>query len=76
MFEFIFPKPNIYKAYSKSNKVVFRLIILSILDYEIRDWKIVFMMVLGKHFIRNICKAFDLKLLATAEKMPQFSQAV
>jgi hypothetical protein len=31
---------------------------------------------LGKHFIRNICKAFDLKLLATAETMPQFSQAV
>lgn len=31
---------------------------------------------LGKHFIRNICKAFDLKLLATTEAAPQFSRAV
>ncbi len=31
---------------------------------------------LGKHFIRNICKAFDLKLLATAEAAPQFSRGV
>jgi oxygen-independent coproporphyrinogen-3 oxidase len=31
---------------------------------------------LGKHFIRNVCKAFDLKLLATVEEAPQFSRAV
>ena len=31
---------------------------------------------LGKHFIRNICKAFDLKLLATAEAALQFSRGV
>ena len=31
---------------------------------------------LGKHFIRNICKVFDLKLLATSEAAPQFSRGV
>jgi oxygen-independent coproporphyrinogen-3 oxidase len=31
---------------------------------------------LGKHFIRNVCKAFDLKLLAKAEAAPQFSRSV
>ena len=31
---------------------------------------------LGKHFIRNICKAFDLKLLASEIQKKTFSQAV
>jgi oxygen-independent coproporphyrinogen-3 oxidase len=30
----------------------------------------------GKHFIRNICKAFDLKLLNSACQKKTFSQAV
>jgi oxygen-independent coproporphyrinogen-3 oxidase len=31
---------------------------------------------LGKHFIRNICKAFDLKLLSAEVQKKTFSQAV
>ncbi|MCX8486234.1 MAG: hypothetical protein ORN53_03485, partial [Crocinitomicaceae bacterium] len=31
---------------------------------------------LGKHFIRNICKAFDLKLLSSEVQERVFSQAV
>jgi oxygen-independent coproporphyrinogen-3 oxidase len=31
---------------------------------------------LGKHYIRNICKAFDLKLLSAEVQKKTFSQAV